>query len=345
MKKYHAFAMVLISSLLLAGCTGNLERKPHQASSLLMDTIVTITTYDDSSVQELEKAMDFVKKADTLYNRYDKDSDVAKVNSMAWERPVQVDDLTFGIIKEAVAYGNLTKGAMDITVGPLVDLWNISDSDDKNIPSGAEISDRLKLVNYRQIVLDDKNRTVYLPCKGASLDLGAVAKGFVTRGVAEILRNEGVQSALISLGGNIYALGSKPGGELWQVAVLDPFDQDRVTATFNVRDQSVDTAGDYYRFKEVNGVKFSHIIDPTSGIPAGGVASVTVIADDPMKADALSTASFVLGEEKGMALLEAVQGVAGLMILKNGEVITTANFREVAKNFKLIESDKIHGQN
>lgn len=333
MRKAYAFGLVL-AFLLLSGCTGKEEQKPYQASALLMDTVVNIKTYGESS-QAPEQALDFIKRLDSLLNRYDINSDTSRVSAMAGEKPVQVDDLTLDLLEEAVSYGALTEGALDITIGPLVDLWDIPDPDNRRIPRREEINEKLKLVNYRQIILDRERSTVYLPYKGSSLDLGSVAKGFATRRVAEILRGKGVRSALISLGGNIYAIGSKPDGEPWQIAIQDPFDQNQSIATFNIKDRAVDTAGGYYRFKEINGEKFSHIIDPSTGLPASEIVSVTVITGDPLKADALSTASYVLGEEKGIALLESFQGVSGFMVTKSGKVITTSNLMVEVPSFKL----------
>ncbi|MFX4262377.1 FAD:protein FMN transferase [Pelotomaculum propionicicum] len=335
MRKAYTFGLVLLSLLLLAGCTGKEEQKAQQSSALLMDTVVNVKTYDNSQPQAPEQALKLVKSLDSRFSRYGKDSDISRVNAMAGEKPVQVDESTINLIREAVYYGDITRGALDITIGPLVDLWNIPDTDNTGIPRAEEIGNKLKLVNYRQIVLDTEKSVVYLPYKGSSLDLGSLAKGFANRRVAEMLREKGVRSALISLGGNIYAIGSKPDGEPWQIAIQDPFDQNQFIAVFNIIDRAVDTAGGYYRFKEIGGEKFSHIINPSTGIPAGEIASVTVITDDPLKADALSTASYVLGEEKGMALLESVQGVSGFIVTKSGKVVTTSNFMDEVPGFKL----------
>jgi thiamine biosynthesis lipoprotein len=323
----YAFGLVLVSLLLLIGCADKEEQKLHQSSALLMDTVVNVKTYDNSQPQAPEQALELIESLDSLLSRYDKNSDLYRINAMAGEKPVMVDGLTMDLIREAVFYGDVTKGALDITIGPLVDLWNIPDNDNLGIPRAEEISKKLKLVNYHQIILDTERNTVYLPDKGSSLDLGSVAKGFATRRVVEMLREKGVRSALISLGGNIYAIGSKPGGEPWQIAIQDPFDQNQLIATFSIVDRAVDTAGGYYRFP--------HIINPSTGIPAGEIASVTVITDDPLKADALSTAAYVLGEEKGMALLESVQGVSGFIVSKSGKVITTSNFMNEVPGFKL----------
>ncbi|CEP66753.1 Thiamine biosynthesis lipoprotein ApbE [Moorella glycerini] len=300
-----------------------------------MDTVVSIKAYGENSPHALEQALAFIKKVDALVSRYEPGSDIYRINTMAGKKPVPVDKLTFNLIKEAVAYGDITGGALDVTIGPLVDLWRIPDAADRHLPSRGEIESRLQLVDYRQVILDSNKTTVFLPREGASLDLGSVAKGFAARGAVTILRREGVQSALVTLGGHVYALGNKPGRKTWQVGIQDPFKQDHIMATLNVTDLAIDTAGGYYRYKEINGEKLVHIIDPATGMPAGALASVTVITGDSFKADALATAVYVLGEEKGLALLQK-ERAAGIIVTRDGRILTTSNLKEKVPDFKLI---------
>ncbi len=333
--------MALIFSLTLlclpaGGCGIGKGQVECREDAVLMDTLVSIKAYGEGASAAVGEAMEMIRKMDSLFDRYREGSDVWRVNEMAGVGPVLVDDLTFQLVEEGLFYGELTGGALDITVGPLVDLWQIGrEGNDGGIPTPNEIEKRLSTVGYWKVVLDGNKRTVFLPEKGMSLDLGAVAKGFASRRAAELLRERGVRSASIAVGGNVYALGARPDGKPWQVGVKDPWSKDRLVAKLKVTGRAVDTAGGYERFLEVGGLRFSHIIDPRCGQPASKVVSATVVADDPVRADALATAVCVLGGEDGLALLDSLPDAAGLIITGDGKVLLSSRFSALLEDVQL----------
>jgi len=334
----------IISSLLLiffiTGCSHqNKEELPFAASRLLMDTLITIKVYNQGDLAAAQKALDVMAAIDALADRYNQKSDIYRVNLAAGKHSVTVDDETFELIAEALKYSQLTGGALDISIGPLVDLWKIAETSDQTVPAATRIAEARQLVDYRRIILDEDRRMVFLSLPGASLDLGSVAKGYAVRKAAAALKQEGVSTALIIAGGNTYTLGKKPDGSLWKIGVQDPFKPEGIIAYVKGEGENlaVDTAGGYYRYREVNGQRFTHIINPFTGKPASDLESVTVVSDDPLQSDALATGIFVLGEVAGTNLAESIPGIGVLMVTKDKKLILKgdrSDLFEVVSSFR-----------
>ena len=298
MKKYLCLAIAIL--LLLSGCSTvseNTENFQATKDVFAMDTYMNLKAYGENSEIALEIAGDEIKYLDELLSVTNNDSDVRKINNSNGNS-VSVNKETAEIIQNAIEIGDQTNGALDITIYPVLKEWGFTTNDYK-IPDGKTIEMLLKNVDYNKIKLDGNSVTIP---KNSELDLGALAKGYTSDKVMEILRNNDVGSAVVSLGGNVQTLGRKPDGSLWKVAVTDPFSPDSAMGVLDVEDKAVITSGNYERyFVAENGEMYHHIIDPSDGYPAdSGLVSVTIIGDSGIMCDALSTALFVSGFEKAV---------------------------------------------
>ena len=298
MKKYLCLAIAIL--LLLSGCTTvseNTENFQATKDVFAMDTYMNLKAYGENSEIALEIAGDEIKYLDELLSVTNNDSDVRKINNSNGNS-VSVNKETAEIIQNAIEIGSQTNGALDITIYPVLKEWGFTTNDYK-IPDGKTIEMLLKNVDYNKIKLDGNSVTIP---ENFELDLGALAKGYTSDKVMEILHNNDVGSAVVSLGGNVQTLGRKPDGSLWKVAVTDPFSPDSAMGVLEVEDKAVITSGNYERyFVAENGEMYHHIIDPSDGYPAdNGLVSVTIIGDSGIMCDALSTALFVSGFEKAV---------------------------------------------
>ena len=286
MKKVAA----LLICLILAGC----QNKPtYKDTHLALGTYIKVTSSD---IRATKIVFDEIDRVERLLSKYRPDSEISKLNRL---RRLKVSPETFYIIKKAKEFCQLSNGAFDITVAPLIDLWGFTDKKFR-IPESQEIKNVLKLIGSEKLVLNDSESVIELNFPGMKIDLGGIAKGYAFDCAVKKLKENNITSCLIS-GGQVYALGSKS-GKPWKVAIRDPRAQ-TPAGEIELKDQSVATSGDYEQYFTVNGKRFSHILDPRTGYPAeSGVISVTVVSSDGLTADALSTAVFVLGKLKGQEL-------------------------------------------
>ena len=225
---------------------------------------------------------------------------------------VEVSPESYAVIKESVRWSVKTDGAFDITVGPLLKLWGFTMKEGR-IPDEEEIAEILPSVGYGKIALGEEGITIGLKAEGMAVDLGGVAKGYIVDRAVEVLKREGIASARVDAGGDLYLLGSPPMKRFWRIGIQHPRRED-ILAILKVKDGAVVTSGDYRNFFTIGGKRYCHIIDPRSGYPPEGVLSVTVLAERTADADALATAIFVLGAERGIELAEGLQGFEALIV-------------------------------
>ncbi|MCX5705238.1 MAG: FAD:protein FMN transferase [Candidatus Omnitrophica bacterium] len=292
MKKIAA----LLISLILAGC----QNKPiYKDTRLALGTYIKITSNDKRAAKIV---FDEIDRIENLLSKYKPDSEISKLNRLG---RLKVSLETFYIIKKAKEFCQLSNGAFDITIAPLMDLWGFTDKKFR-IPETKEIKNTLKLIGSEKLVLNEFESVIELSFPGMKIDLGGIAKGFALDCAVKKLKGNFITSCLISAG-QVYALGNNS-GKPWKIAIKDPRAQ--ITAgKIELIDQSVATSGDYEQYFTVNGKRFSHIMDPRTGYPAESkVISATVVASDGLTADALSTAIFVLGKLKGEELVKKFPG-------------------------------------
>ncbi|KGE71898.1 FAD:protein FMN transferase [Spirochaeta lutea] len=314
--------IIFFVAVYLTGCTQNAA--PTSRTSLdWLGTTITITVYDRVNSNTMDAVFSRIEDIHTKMSLQLPTSEISRINAAAGDSPVSVSPDTYYVIQRAMEIAEASQGAFDPTIGPLVSLWDITGT--PYLPTQAELDELIPLVNYRLVELSPENRSVYLPLQGMKLDLGAIAKGYAADESASILRDAGVEHAILDLGGNIVVMGNKPDDSPWRVGIQNPFSpRGSHLAIYAAKNQTLVSSGMYERFFIQDGIRYHHILDPSTGFPAeAGIAGVTIISDSSILADALSTASFVLGVEKGMNLISRYPGVEAIFITYGQEIITS----------------------
>jgi thiamine biosynthesis lipoprotein len=290
---------------------------------------VTAWTADDARADSAIAAVfgEF-DRLDSLMSVWKEGSDVVRLNSAAGEHAVPVSPETREVLGVAHQISEQTDGAFDVTFAALSGLWKFDDQDkDGSVPDRREIQQRLPLINYRDLVVEDSAGTALLKRKGMRVNLGGIAKGYaVDRGV-DILRKNGLRDFTIQAGGDMY-VGGKRGDRAWRLGIRDPRGPaDRIFAALELTDGTFSTSGDYERFFMKEGRRYHHIIDLRVGEPATLCRSVTLVTERAVVADALAKAVFILGPDEGMTLIERTPGVQGVIVSANNEISISSGLR------------------
>ncbi len=324
--------LIIIGGLMLVFLPQK-DAEPYRKTRLVLDTYVTIAADADepAAKKAVKMAFERMKEIDDKLNRYSPKSEISKVNREA-PKPVKVSSDTLKSVKMGLYYSKISKGSFDITVGPLVSLF---DFNKKIVPVRKEVKKAKELVDYRFVKIDEKKSTIALSKKGMILDVGAIAKGLAADEAFKVLKKQGVKGGLIDTGSSALAFSSKEGRK-WRVGLRHPR-QEEVLTVFDVRNKNISTSGDYQQFFVKNGRRYHHIIDPLTGYPAGGLASVTVISEkSAAQSDIISTAVFAMGKERGLDFVKSLKSTDVVMITTGGRVITTKNVpSKIAKQIKL----------
>ena len=281
---------------------------------------------EPDAIRAFEKVFDEFDRLDRLLSVWHAGSDVSRINSAAGGAPVKVTAETLAVLRTAKQVGEWTAGKFDVTFGALSGLWKFDHDQDNQIPRLADVRARLPDVDYQAVELNLDRGTAFLPRHGMRLHLGGIGKGYAVDRAAAILRADGINDFLIQAGGDLYASGARS-NRPWRAAIRDPR-ADRIFAAMNVRDETLSTSGDYERYFIRDGRRYHHILDPDSGEPARGCRSVTIVARQAMLADALSTGVFVLGPQAGMALIEKLPDVEGVIVTDRNTVIVSSGLTE-----------------
>lgn len=297
-----------------------------QATRILMDTVVDITAYGRNADTYVEQAFNQMEDLEGILSRHLVDSEIAKINERAGQW-VEVSDHTLAVIETGLKYAALTDGAFDISVGALVSLWGFG-TGKYQVPTAEEIAEALQTVGYDKVEVDKQGKRVRVP-QDTILDLGGIAKGYIVDQARAQLKNNRMQRAIVNAGGDISVIGSRPDGTPWRVGVQNPDDPSQIKWVLPLQNNSVVTSGDYQRYFVQNGERWHHILDPRTGYPARGLKSVTIIAQEASAADALSTAVFVLGLEKGSSLIEELPGIEGILVASDDQVWISSGLTEL----------------
>jgi thiamine biosynthesis lipoprotein len=265
-------------------------------------------------------AFDEIRRLERLMTTWREDSDISRVNAAAGLHPVAVSPETFECVERAQQFSRLSGGAFDITFYALKGLWKFDEDKEAKLPDPAEVKRRIKLIDYRRLVLDPAKRTLFLVDKGMAINLGGIGKGYAVDRATAVLRREGFRDAIVQAGGDLMLSGGK-GERPWQAGIRDPRDErDVYFAVAMVRDHAFSTAGDYERFFFVDGRRYHHIIDPKTGYPATASRSVTIYAPDATTADGLDDAVLILGPERGLKMIESLPGVGAVVVDAHNKV-------------------------
>lgn len=323
----------ILLSLLIAGPLAlrhfsRLRSPLAQETRFMMNTFVTISAMGPEAITTpaITGALDRMQEVDAKFSSHNPESEIYAFN----RRGVPISDGEIvAVIKRALEIARASGGAFDITVFPLLELWGFY-GDSPRLPRDARILACLDRVGYRSIVVKDSR--IEKRREGVAIDLGGIAKGYAIAQAVKVLREKGVTSALVDAGGDIFALG-KRGDRMWKVGIKNPRKED-LLGYVEAEDLAVMGSGDYERFFEAGGERYHHIIDPGTGYPSRGMSGITMFHLDPMAADAWNTALFVLGPEKGLAIVEKTPGMEAIMTTPSGEIIYSSG---LAHGLKRIE--------
>ena len=328
MKKIKIFALAAV--LLLTACNDNIYSQVH-SGFFSMDTYMEITAYGSKGEAAIASCKDQICLLEALLSATDDTSDIGRINVSG---TTDVSPDTAEIIKYAKQTGEETKGALDITIYPVLKAWGFT-TGDYSVPDSDTLNALLKKVDFTQIQIEDSALpTVTVPI-GVQLDLGALAKGYASDKAAEILKQQGITSALINLGGNIMTIGSNPdSGSPWRIGIRNPFSLDENIGVLEAADKAVVTSGSYERcFTAEGGQTYHHIIDPATGCPArSGLVSVTIVGDSGIMCDALSTALFVMGKDKAVEYHQKKGGFDMILVTEEGEIFITEGIADSYTN-------------
>lgn len=297
---------------------------PAEASLFAMHTYMTFSAYGDQAESALQEATALVQELEALWSVADPDSEIYQINHRDTDT-LTISDETAEILAFALEMAAATQGALDPTIYPVLAAWGFT-TENKQVPDQEEIDRLLQLVDYRNVHLTDHTLTL---TPGVELDLGAVAKGYTADLLTQLLQDSGVTSAILNLGGNVQAIGTRPDGSDWRIGVQDP-NGDGYFGVLSVQDSAVVTSGGYENyFTDDAGNVYWHILDPSTGYPAdSGLASVTIVSPTGRLGDALSTALFVMGPEAAIAYWREAGGFDMLLVTAEGEILLTQGLED-----------------
>jgi len=324
-KKWYVL-LLLTLSIFLISCKS--DSKPTQKETYLMGTVIQFKVYGKNAEKATDEAIKRVSEIEKKMSVNIETSEVSKLNAKAGVSGEKLNADTYSVIEKSIFYSKLSGGALDATIEPIVKLWGIG-TDKERVPLKTEINEKLKDVNYKDIILDKKNSTVKLRRTNQAIDLGAIAKGYTADEVKKVLLNNKISSAIINLGGNVYALGNKTDGTSWNIGIQNPLStRGEYLGTINVTDKSIVTSGNYERFFIKDGIRYHHIFDPKNGYPANkGLISTTIVSDKSIDGDALSTSTYILGLDKGLKLVESIKGVEAIFITNDKKIYVTPGLK------------------
>lgn len=318
--KRKMVSLVLICVFILCGCGGDTTEsetgeKKCEKEIYAMDTIMELTIYGSNASSVMNDAVALIQRYDKTFSVTNAESDVAKLNESGG-KPISVSAETYELIRKSLAISEETGGLFDISIYPLVREWGFT-TGEYRIPSEKERQTALSKVDVSKIKVLQDNKVQLEP--DMEIDLGAVAKGYLSQQLMNLFREKNIDSAIVSLGGNVQALGKKEDGTPFVVGITDPLDGSSLYGTVQVEDKAVITSGIYQRYFEKDGKRYHHIMDKRTGMPAENtLASVTVISEDGAKADALATALYVMGEDEAKAFQKNHPEIEIILIRKDG---------------------------
>lgn len=325
----------------------NLVNDPYTAQEMMLGTIVNLTVYDEGGQEAIDVTLDRIAELDGMFSMTDENSEIYEINENAGVEPVQVSDEVFHVMEESVYYAELSDGLFDPTVGTVTDLWGIG-QEDAGVPTESEIEEAVSLVDYEKIELNEEDQTVYLEEEGMMLDLGAIAKGYITDQAIQTLVDNGVTTGIADLGGDLYVLGDSHRGvdTPWRVGIQNPFaGSGEIVGMVPVKNESVVTSGIYERFIEDDeGNQYHHIMNPETGKPVDNeLAGLSLVAPDAITGDGLSTAVFSMGVEQGLEFVNNLNGIEAIFITKDQEIYLSdgyeSEFELTDNSFELANVD------
>lgn len=344
-------ASLLLSSAAFSGCSLKANtaensdagsQEPVSATAIKLNTAVTVTIYDSQDRELLTECMNLCDKYEKIFSRTASDSELYQLNHReltpvaGTEDTFQVSDPLAELIRKGLYYSELSERAFDIAIEPLTSLWDFT-AEDPQVPEDRLIQEALTKCDYHNVSVSDNNEVI-LKTEDTAIELGAIAKGYIADRLKDYLISQGVKSAIINLGGNVLCIGGKPDDSSFKIGIQKPFaDRSETIAVMDIKDKSVVSSGVYERCFEQDGTLYHHLLNPRTGYPYdNGLIAVTIISDESVDGDALSTTCFALGLEDGMKLAESLDNVQAFFVTSDYEIHYTKDFQ---KEITVTETD------
>ena len=317
----------LLSLLITSMHAGFADQWVVRDGQAMGTTIHTEVWHQDQRLAEqvADEVINIMNHVDQLMSPYIESSELSLVNRQASQAPVQISDELFKVIERSIFYSELTHGAFDITYASIGYMYDFREA---IRPSRNQLDSHVRYINYKNIVLDPSDNSVFFRDPNVRIDLGGIAKGFAVDLAIEKAAQSGVENILVTAGGDSRILGDRA-GRPWVIGIRHPMDKNRVIAKLPLADESLSTSGDYERYFDEDGVRYHHILDPKTGDSARDVRSVTILGPQAMDTDALSTSVFVMGPKKGLELLDRLPGIEGIIVDQNGNLLFSTGLQNL----------------
>lgn len=319
------FLSLLSGCTALTGASGSIVVKRAQMHMGTLVSVTAVAPTDEVAHRAIASGFKEIKRLEQLLSTWIPSSELSRVNQAAGREPVTVGPETVEVVRRSLEIARLTDGGFNIAVGPAVEAWSVTER--QRVPSDAELRQLKPLVEWSMIQLDEEARTIFLPRAGMRIDVGGIGKGYAADRAADEMKQAGATGGVVALSGDIKAFGTIPGTGGFPVGIKHPREDGNTLGVIELNDEAISTAGDYERFFERDGVRYHHILDPQTLRPAWMCQSVTVVAKEGILADGLDTGIFVLGPERGMALVERLPGVEAVIVDHEGHVAVSSGLR------------------
>jgi thiamine biosynthesis lipoprotein len=310
-----------------------IEKQAYKRAMHLMGNqfVITIVTENLRVAEQcFDLAVEEISRIEQLLTTFSDSSQTNLINKFAGIRPVEVDNEVFALIARSIRISDLTQGAFDITYGSVdKSLWNF-DTHMTELPDPEVAKKAVRLINYRNIILDPERTTVYLKEKGMRIGFGGIGKGYAAERAKILLRRLGVKSGIVNASGDLAAWGCQPNGRPWTIGLADPGSRDKPFSYLDITDMAVATSGNYEKFAVINGKKYSHTIDPKTGLPVSGIKSVTIICPNAEIADAMATPVTIMGIKPALHLINQMKNIACVIIDDEDKLYTSDNIKLTA---------------
>jgi thiamine biosynthesis lipoprotein len=300
----------------------------HKRALRLMGNRFEISAVSDNAVlaeAHIDSAVAEISRIEKLLTTFSDDSQTNEINRNAGIQPVKVDEEVFDLIARSLKISSLTQGAFDITYGSIdKSLWNF-DVNMKQLPDAVTARNAVRLINYHNVILDAANTTVFLREKGMRIGFGGIGKGYAAERAKQVMKERGVMSGVVNASGDLTAWGVQPGGKKWTIGIANPDSVHEIFSYMDISDLAVATSGNYEKFAVINGKKYSHTINPRTGLPVTGIKSVTIITTNAEIADAMATPVMIMGIYVGLDMINQMKNIEAIIIDDNNNLYTSKN--------------------
>ena len=288
--------------------------------------ITVVASNEKEGNKYIDSAIFEIARIEKLISSWDVNSETSLINKLSGIQPIKVDKELFDLIERSIAISTLTNGAFDISYASMDRIWKY-DGSMREMPSEEKISNSIKKVGYKNIIIDKEAQTVFLKLKGMKIGFGAIGKGYAADKAKALLIEKGAKAGIINASGDLNAWGKQANGKDWMVAITNPLNKNKVFSWLPINDSAIVTSGNYEKFVSFNGIRYSHIIDPRTGYPSTGIISTSIMTSNAELADAISTSVFVMGVETGLDFINQLKGVDCIIIDEQNKIHTSNNIK------------------